>query len=127
MRAIYYYTYLFYKKILKDDDPHLLTFMAISITMGLLVNYSLNTILVVLTCKMIHTKFSMIAVGLATIMFNYLLYIKNGRYKLWCSKPILFWDSSKLTILIVILSYAIPLSFPFWMTEFYWSLIENCS
>ncbi|MDN3675583.1 hypothetical protein QWY99_21355 [Flavobacterium branchiarum] len=101
MDVIYYYFYLFYIRIIKDNEPHMLTILAISATEGFIINIIIQVISIIYQCKQTSNLIWMSIIGLAN-MFNYLYYYKSGRaIRIIKEKP-MFYSSNRISILSTI-------------------------
>lgn len=79
--VFYYYYFLFYSRVLKDNEPHLLTTPVLIFSESLLVNYSINVIGAHFFCKYLLGKLGMISVIVILNGLNYLFYHRTGRAK----------------------------------------------
>lgn len=113
MDVIYYYCYLFYKKILKEDEPHALTVWAIGFGEGFFISVIVDILLIRFFCIKID-KWLMIGVGLTFLLFNYLYFFKSGRGKrIVISKPT-FFGNKKMSALLTIIFFVFLISSMFW-------------
>lgn len=69
--VLYYYYFLFYSKILKDDEPHLLATIVLSFSESLLLNYSIIIIGSHFYCVYLLEKWEMIGVIVILNCLNY--------------------------------------------------------
>jgi len=67
MKILYYYYYLFYTKILPDDQPHLTVIFCLSLMESFILNGLLNIVSILLFCYNI-AKWPMIGVLIAIII-----------------------------------------------------------
>jgi hypothetical protein len=113
MNVFYYYYYSFYKNFLKDDEPHMLTTLALSASEGLMINGLIQISLARLFC--IHTNsVIMIGIVLFLIIINYIYYHRSGRaIDIIKNKP-MFFSNNVISALITILFFIITSSFMFW-------------
>lgn len=113
MNLLYYYYFLFYTKVLPDNEPHATTVFTLSLSESFIVNGVLDILLAYLFCFSLN-KWSMIIISLLIMGINYLLYSRSGKAKKIIKlKPKVF-NSNKLSIVIVILFFVITASFLFW-------------
>ena len=106
MDVIYYYCYLFYVRIIKDNEPHLLTILAISATECFFINIVLEAVLICYQCKQTNV---LIWVGVIclTNIFNYLYFFKSGRsMKIIKEKP-MFFSNNRTSIIITFLFFIV--------------------
>jgi len=81
MNVLYYYYYLFYTRVLPDDEPHATVIFTLSFSESLLVNYSIDLVGAHLFCKFLLGKWSMIIIFVMIMVVNYLIYHKTGKNK----------------------------------------------
>ena len=91
MNVFYYYNYLFYKNILKEDDPHTYTLIGMSGSTFFLL-LELGMLLSDRFCFMIPKNYWLIPLILIPILLN--LYFKNKGAKIVASKPQFFGSSA---------------------------------
>ena len=110
LNVFYYYSYLFYKKILKEDQPVLTTTFVLSFSISLLLNGIINIILAQFYCFYVG-KWFMIGAFLLIFGGNYFYYHKKGMSKniIW-TKP-KFFNNNRMTIIITIIFFAITTLF----------------
>ena len=125
MEKLYYFYYLFYKKVLNDDEPHLLTILVLSASCSFPIVVFLQLLFAELFCETIDTwkAFSVIPI---MVYINYLCFFKSGRYvKILNEKPLFFkffFISCLLVIYFFILT-ALPMFFsPFYLKD----ILINC-
>lgn len=113
MNVIYYYYFLFYAKVLKDDEPHLLTTMALSASEGFALSVTLSILLIKFFCFEM-TNFLMFLPTCLFLLFNYFFFYKSGKaIEITKEKP-MFFLNHKLSVIITLLFFIITLSFMFW-------------
>jgi predicted small integral membrane protein len=78
--VFYYNYYCFYKKIIKDPDPHFATLLVLSFSEGLLINGPIDIFVIKWYCYQIPVGIHFSAV-LILVLVNYLLFQKNGKGK----------------------------------------------
>lgn len=124
MDVIYYYYFLFYSKILKDDEPHLLTTMALSASFG----FSLSSVFDILFIRFFcyeTNKWFMISIIVFSNLISYLYFHKTKRaLKLIQQKP-KFFSNHKLSVILVLLFFITTLSFLFWSPVYTKYLLET--
>jgi hypothetical protein len=113
MSILYYYYYLFYQRIMKDSEPHLLTTLALSASESFLFITIFQIPLVRFYCINLNIP-EMIAILALIILANYIYYHRKGNaVKIIKNKP-KFFSSNKFSILITILFFLITSSCLFW-------------
>ena len=80
MNVLYYYYFLFYKKTIKDSEPHLATVLALSCSEGLLINGIADIIALKWYCYEIKVWVQFIGV-FVIICCNYLVYHRTENAK----------------------------------------------
>ncbi len=113
MNVFYYYYYLFYKKILKDNEPHLLTTLALSFSISLLVNGVLN-ITLAHTIKYVLGKWGMISILVLLLAFFYFSFYRTGKAEKIIKEQPKFFNSNRLSIILTIIFFIVTTSFMFW-------------
>ncbi len=113
IKVFYYYYYLFYKKILKDNEPHLLATLVLNFSMSLLVNGLLD-ITLAHTIKYALGKWEMISVLVLLLAFFYFSYHRTGKAEKIIKEKPMFFNSNKLSIILTIVFFIVTTSFLFW-------------
>lgn len=123
---IYYYYYLFYLRILKDTEPHLLTTLVLSFSISTVIDFLIDVISVYVFCFLSVNKWHDIAVNLLVLGILYLWFHKTGRAKkVVKEKPKLF-NNHFLSIVITISFFIISISFYFWLIDVLKLEVESC-
>jgi hypothetical protein len=108
MNVIYYYYYLFYTKVLPDDQPHSTVIYTLGFTLGLIVNFAIDLVLSIIF-KIHQSKWTMIGVAGFIILILYLHYYRSGKgFKVIVEKP-MFKNSHKLSIAITLMVFFLGL------------------
>ena len=106
MDVIYYYYYLFYIRIIKENEPHMLTILAISATEGFILNIIVEVASILYHCKQTNGLIWMSIICLAN-MFNYLYFYKSGRaIKIIKEKP-MFFSNNHISIILTFLFFIV--------------------
>lgn len=113
MNVLYYYFFLFYSKVLKDDEPHMLTILALSACEGFMVNIIVDVFTAKCFCSGINSFFWMGTIALF-IFLNYLYFYKSGKAKELIKKKPMFFSSNSISIFITILFFILMVSSIFW-------------
>jgi len=106
MDVIYYYYYLFYTRIIKDNEPHMLTILAISATEGFALNMLIQVALILYQCKQISSLLWISIIVLINI-FNYYYYYKSGRSIRIIKKRPMFFSNNRISILLTVLFFIV--------------------
>ncbi len=102
MSILYYYYYLFYTKILPDDQPHSTVVFCLSLMESFVINGFLNIVSILLFCYSI-SKWAMIGILIAIIIVNYLYYYKSRKMeRIIVEKPKLFNSNNASVVLSVV-------------------------
>lgn len=112
IKVFYYYYYLFYSKILKDDEPHLLTILALTASESFIVNGILDIILSRFFCMSLN-KWPMLGVLVLLLTINLFYYHRKGKSKEIIKNKPMFSSNHKLSIIMTLLFFTISLSFIF--------------
>lgn len=126
LRVLYYYYFLFYCKVLKDDEPHLLTTLALSASEGILIMYLIDTIWVYLFCEFLLGQWGMLTVIGSMIFVNYLIFHHTGKAKEIIKEKPKLYDSNSISIIVTSLFFVITTSLLFWVSDYLLYVIENC-
>lgn len=76
--VLYYYYYLFYKKIWRDNDPHLTTVLSLGFIFSIIINGIID-LMIVFAFGVFLNKYQKIAIALSAIIIMYIIFIKNKR------------------------------------------------
>jgi len=126
MKVLYYYYYLFYTRVLPDDEPHATVIFTLSFSESLLINYAIDFLAVHLFCKYLLSKWSMIAIFLLIVGINYLVFHRTGKNKEIIERKPTFLGSNRLSIVITLLFFLATTSFLFWVADYLMYVIEQC-
>ena len=126
LNVYYYYYYLFYRKILRDPDPHFSTVFGFGFAQSLLINGLIDLLLVNIFCFSID-KWPMIIMALIIIATNVVYFYREGnKIKLIIEEKPKFFGSHKITIFIVLFSSLLVISWMFWGAPYARYILENC-
>ena len=78
INVLYYYYYLFYTKVLPDNQPHATVVFTLSFTYSLIINCIVNIILAY-TLAISLGKWEMIGIFVLIIIIMYFAFYKNGK------------------------------------------------
>lgn len=124
IKVFYNYYFLFYAKILRDNEPHLLTTIALSASEGFLINGIIQIFLARFFCISVD-KWSMIGILALLIFVNYLYYHRAGNANEIVKTNPMFFSSHKLSIVLTSLFFIVTLSFLFWEPIYVKHLMEE--
>ncbi len=120
----YFYYYLFYKKILKDEQPIFTTTFTFSFSISLLINGVVNIVLAHASGEYLH-KWGMIGVFLGVLILSYYYYYRNNKaIEVIKNRPKIF-NSNVLSILLTILFFVLTASFLFWEPVYSKNIIDG--
>ncbi len=110
--VIYYQTFLFYSKRLKEEDPHFTTTWGVGVAFAFIITFPLFTIIQSVLCIKIKTLIMFLIAMLITFLL--FMYFKNDNKReiIIKNKP-LFRNSKNLSKIIAIGYFIIAISFLF--------------
>lgn len=120
----YYYFYLFYTRVLPDDEPHATVVYTLGFTEGLFVNGLLKILLANFFC-LGYGKWIGLGIAAAIIVFNYFFYIQGGRGKNIINEKSAA-SLSKPSMLLTALFTILSVSFLFWGSGYVRDVLNNC-
>jgi hypothetical protein len=123
--VFYYYEYLFYKKLIKDPDPHFAALLGLSLSQSLIINAIINFVSLKFFCFQIKILF-FISIVLIIIYLNYLFYHKSGKAKIIVKAKPKILNSDSFSIIITITFSLIAISWLFWGPIHGRYLLLNC-
>ena len=100
MRVLYYYYYLIYSRIIPDPRPAATAIFTLSFSLSLLINFLLQVLSITLFC-MSFGKWAMISIFVLIFSACYIKYFRNGKYLMIIESEPKFFDSSRLSIIII--------------------------
>lgn len=102
MSILYYYYYLFYTKVLPEDQPHFTVIFCLSLMESFIINGLLNIVSILLFCYYI-AKWPMIGVLIAILIANYKIYYLSKRMEhIIVEKPKLFNNNIASVVLSLV-------------------------
>ena len=126
MLKVFYYNYfLFYTKILVQPQPHLVTTLALSFVESLFLNGFMDILAVSWFCYKMN-KWFMIVITLTVILCNSLILFRADKSERIISEKPLFFRSKKLSMIIVLLSTLLVISWLFWGSFYSRDILSNC-
>ncbi len=109
MKTLFYYYYLFNKKIIKDDEPFATTVFTLSLSQGFIVTFFLNLFFTHFYCFSL-SKWPMIFVQFIILIINYLYFNKSGKSREIVKQKPLFFSSHRLSVILTMLFFLISFS-----------------
>ena len=127
MNVLYYYYFLFYQKVLKEETPHLFTILALSASQAFFLIYCIDTANVLMFCELFFSRSeSYLFCIAACIVLNYFVFYNSGlAAEIVKSKP-KFFKSNEISLSITLVFFLITTSFMFWVTYVLMVYLENC-
>jgi Ca2+/Na+ antiporter len=125
IKVLYYSYYLFYTKIIPDNEPHATTIFTLSFTESLIANGIIN-ICLVFSLNTSLNKWIMVLLFLLVLVFNYLFFNKNERGKkiVERDKPLLC-NSKVLSVSFAFFIFLLGLLCMFFVPIISRTLLEN--
>lgn len=125
LNVLYYNYFLFYKKIIKDPEPHLATVLSLSFSQSLFINAAIETISLKWFCYRFEIWVQLAVLGLV-IYANYHVYHRKGKAKQVIEGKPTLANSKSLSIAITWLFFLIAASWLFWGPIYGKHLLSQC-
>ncbi len=124
MDVLYYYIYLFYVKVISDNQPHSNTIWALGFLFSLIINFSLDMGLAFFFGYTLSV-FQMVSIAALLMLLFYFKYYKSGRGKqiVKKEKP-KFFGSNTASIILTVLFFLISMLFLFFKVEVMIKILE---
>ena len=124
MDVLYYYIYLFYVKVMSDNQPHSRTVWALGAASSFIINFSLDMGLAFFFGYTLSV-FQMISIAVLLMLLFYFKYYKSGRGKqiVKKEKP-KFFGSNTASIILTILFFLISMLFLFFKADVVREILE---
>lgn len=113
MDIIYYYCYLFYTRIIKDNEPYAATAWALGFIEGFFASVILNIVSIHFLCFSLG-KWRMIGIGIMFLLGNYFYFNKSGRAKKIVKNKPVFYNNRRISIILTSIFFAVLISSMFW-------------
>ena len=125
MDVLYYYFYLFYVKVISDNQPHSNTVWALGFLFSLIINFSLDMGLAFFFGYTLSV-FQMVSITALLMLLFYFKYCKSGRGKqiVKKEKP-KFFVSNTVSIILTILFFLISMFFLFFSADIVREILEK--
>jgi hypothetical protein len=112
IKVLYYYYYLFYKKIWHENDPHFTTILSLSFLFSLYLNCFIDLILALTLSVTLNIYYYMsILLIIAIVMYLSFLKNKKGEYIVLKEKPVFLNNSISIIISITSFLFGILIMF----------------
>ena len=124
MDVFYYYIYLFYAKVMSDNQPHSRTVWALGVTSSFIINFSLDMGLAFFFGYTLSV-FQMVSITALLILLFYFKYYKSGKGKriVKKEKP-KFFGSNTASIILTVLFFLISMFFLFFSADIVREILE---
>ena len=124
MDVFYYYIYLFYAKVMSDNQPHSRTVWALGVTSSFIITFSLDMGLAFFFGYTLSV-FQMVSIAALLMLLFYFKYYKSGRGKqiVKKEKP-KFFGSNTASIILTILFFLIGMLFLFFKADVVREILE---
>ena len=113
MKVLYYYYYLFYTKIIPDDQPNATVIFVLSFCSSFLF-MGITDIISNMYFSYSLSKYQMLGIFIAFVIKNYFVFYRSGKYKRIIEDKPMFFNSHKISILLTLLYAIITISSLFW-------------
>lgn len=117
MNVIYYYCFLFYTKILNEDEPHTTSVWVLGFLEGFFASVIFDTLSIRYFCFDLG-KWTMISISLLFILGNHFYFNSTGRAKKIIEEKPMFFSNHKISIVLTSLFFII-LSSSMFLGAFY--------
>ncbi len=124
MNVFYYYYYLFYTKVLPDNQPHLTVVFTLSFSLSLLVN-GLLSIIAAYAVNYNMSNYVMAGIFVIIMIVNYLVFYWSGKGKRLVKEKPKFYNNHKLSVLFTFVFFLITTSYLFWGPLLLKSMLEK--
>ena len=124
MDVLYYYIYLFYVKVMSDNQPHSRTVWALGAASSFIINFSLDMGLAFFFGYTLSV-FQMVSIAALLMLLFYFKYYKSGKGKriVKKEKP-KFFGSNTASIILTILFFLIGMFFLFFSADIVREILE---
>jgi hypothetical protein len=113
MDVIYYYCFLFYKKILKEEEPYSTTVWALGFLHGFFFSTTINLLFIYFFHFKLE-KWELIGIGIFFLIVTYLYFNKSKRSKKIIKNKPSFWGNHQLSIILSSIYFLILITTLFW-------------
>jgi uncharacterized membrane protein len=114
INVFYYYYYLFYTRVLPDNQPHSTVIFTLSFSLSLLIN-GLLSLIASYVANYNLSNYIMVGIFVIIMILNYLVYYRTEKGKRLVIEKPKFFNNHKLSILFTLMFFLITTSFLFWV------------
>jgi hypothetical protein len=125
MKILYNYYYLFYTRVLPDDEPFATTLFTLTVSESFAVDFIIRYFLAVNYCKEFQTSSSMFVFGVMLVV-NYLIFHRGQRARKFVAESPKFFGSHKLSIIITVIFFLITSSTLFLGPVYISTILDDC-
>jgi hypothetical protein len=125
MKILFYYYYLFYTRILPDDQPYATTVFTLSMSESFVVTSLIDFFFAYFYCILIG-KWVMIGITLLIIIINYFYFYRSGKMKEIVKAKPKFYNNHFISVIMTILFFIISCSFMFWGPIYVKNILDGC-
>jgi hypothetical protein len=124
LKVLYYYNYLFYTKIIPDDEPHATVIFTLSFTELWYLISLIDFITINFYCYKTPLSIN-ITIMIGLLLFNYIVFFRSGRgVKLIDKKPMIY--NNYASIIITIIFELVGISYMFFGSIWTKSILSSC-
>lgn len=125
MKTLYYYYYLFYTKILTDDEPHATVIFTLSFSESLVINGIIDIVLVKFFCVDVELWIQ-ILILVIIIFLNYFNYSYLKKSEAIVNEKPKYFGSHLFSILVTMIFFVSSSSLMFWGPIYTKSIFNEC-
>lgn len=123
--TFYYYYFEFYRRIIKDPEPHFATVLGLGFSCSLLINGIIDLVALTYYCYQVQV-WAQFSIALLIIAILYLTYHKTGKAKEVVRIRQLIFNNSRVSAIATLLFFLLTLSWLFWGGIYGKSILESC-
>lgn len=124
-KVYFYYYYLLYTRLIPDETPYSTSVFVFGVILSYLINGIADTLSALLFCTSIGL-YPMLGVLVLSLIVSYLLCAKYGKGKKIVSEKPRFWGNHRLSVMIVLVSSLLAVSWLFWGPIYVRHILLNC-
>jgi hypothetical protein len=126
MQVLYYYYYLFYKKIGLDANPNLAARLALTFLEALFIRAVANALFAYLFCHILPLYIEIGLIAFFLFINTYIYFTPAKEVEIIKLKPV-FLNRPNLSIVISILFFLANVSTLYWLSGYLDSIIKTCN
>ena len=125
MKVLYYHYYLFYTKVLPDDEPFATTLFTLSSSISFAIDFLIRYVLANKYCQSFGTWPSVLLFTLI-LAINYLIFNKDHKAREIVRSSPKYLGSNLLSVSVTVLFFLITTSFLFWGPIYLKDVLDKC-